>query len=228
MSDYNVCISARDARFVPDLEAVSRLVDFLDGNMYLDGPDRDDSKLVMLPSRDTQNWKNYLQDTLPDRSLPLLRKRYVHLLHSPTAVENYYKHYGELGNQVENIMPRDAAFVASLGRGTRRMMELSYCPNQPGEGRRWMQYVVLHVLRGYHALWDRVWDETSRHKVWELRSIKGFTLMISCKLNSRVEIPSLEKYLSDLQNKKDFNDFLERIGRVIGTCEFDLMGEHTA
>lgn len=225
-SDYNICISARDDSFVPNVDAVSRLIDFLDSNMYLDGPDRDDSKLVLLPSRDTENWKNYIRPDL-ESSTPHVRKRYVHLLHSPTAIENYYKHYGELGNMVENIMPRDVAFVASLGRGTRRLLELSYCPREAGEERRWLQYVVAHVIRGYHAIWDRVWDENSRHKAWELQSVKGFTLMLSCKLNNKVPVPTLEEYVNNLAEKKEFLLFVENMGRIIGTCDFELLGEHT-
>ncbi len=227
ISDYNICISARDDGFVPGVSAIARLIDFMDSNLYLDGPDRDDSKLVLLPTRETHSWKSYVR-TNGQEALPPLHKRYVHLLHSPTAIENYYKHYGELGSQVENIMPRDAAFVASLGRGTRRLYELTYCPQRPGEERRWIQYVVAHVLRGYHALWDRSWDDASRHKVWELQAVKGFTLMISCKLNPKAEVPTIQQYIEGLQSKKEFNEFLEKIGRIIGTCDFELIGEHTS
>lgn len=213
---------------MPGLDAISRLVDFMDSNLYLDGPDRDDSKLVLLPTQETKQWSNYLR-LQPDDPLPAqVRKRYVHLLHSPTAQENYYKHYGELGVQIENIMPRDKAFVASLGRGTRRFMELSYSPTGPGEERRWLQYVVAHVVRGYHPLWDRVWDDHARHKMWELQAVKGFSLVITCKLNPRVPAPDLPTYLYALQAKPEFNMFVERVGQIIGTCDFELMGELTS
>lgn len=224
ISDYNVCISPCDDAFVPSVGAVSRLIDFLDSNLYLDGPDRDDARLVILPARETKEWRHYIRPN-SEASVQALRKRYVNLLHSPSAVENYYKHYGELGQQVENISLRETAFVASLGRGTRRLNDLSHY--MYNEQRRWLQYVVAHIICGHHALWDRVWDEHSSQKMWELQAVKGFTLMLSCKVNPKVEVPTLEVYMNGLQAKPEFQEFLTKVSRIIGVNGLELIGEHT-
>lgn len=226
--DYNICISARDSFFVPDLEAISKLIDFLDSKMFLDGPDREDGKLVLLPSGETREWGQMLrgQSSVATLTSPI-RKRYVNLLHSPTAEENFYKNYSQLSTWIDNLMPRDVAFVASLGRGTRRTTELLYVPATPGDDKRWVQWNVLHILRGYHGLWDRIWDETTQTKVWELKAVKGFTLMLHCKLNPRQNVPPIEEYIEQLRAKPDFQAWLAKISAAIGISDFEFIGERT-
>ncbi|HEX2910758.1 MAG TPA: hypothetical protein VH186_08125 [Chloroflexia bacterium] len=224
-SDYNVCISALDDGFVPGLENVSRLIDFLDSNLFLEGPDRYESNMVMLPAKETASLKELVR-TGPQTALPVVRKRYVHLLYPPTSVEHPYGNFGELSIQVENMMPRDKAFVATLGRGTRRLFDLAYVQARPNEERRWMQFVSARLLRGYHALWDRVWDERSLQRVWELQSVKGFTLMINCKLVHNATPLPLPEYIKRLESKPDFVQFMDRMGQILGTREFELIGEH--
>ncbi len=225
LSNYNVCLSSRDDNFVPALETISHLIDYLDTKMLLDGPDRDDSRLVFLPPREVEEWKNYLRN---DSTAPItpLYKRYVNLLYSNTIPEISYKHYGELQNHIDNSS-RDRTLVASLGPVSRRFSELVYCPAAPDEERQWVQAIVVHVLRGYHALWDRMWDERSQQKVWRLQATKGFTLMFSYKLNTKVPLPTLPQYLKTLQQKGDFQEFVQRIGQIIGNSDFELIGEHT-
>ena len=226
ISDYNVCLSTRDDTFVPGLSAISRLIDYLDSKMYADGPDRDDSRLVLLPVRETNEWKNYLR-VKPGQPVPAVSKRYVNLLYSSTANETLYRHYGELATLIDNITPKDASFVASLGRGTRKLDELIYFPTTPNEERRWLQYTTAHLLNGYHALWDRVWDNATQQKVWRLKATKGFTLMIGCKLNTKAPIPPLGEYLENLQSKPEFQEFMAEVGAILGNSDFELIGEHT-
>ncbi len=226
-SDYNICISLRDDNAVPTLETVSQLVDFLDYNLYLDGPDRDASRLVRLPIRETKEWQNYLRRS-PDDLVPTIRKRYVNLLYSPTTEETLFRHYGELSVQVLNVRPRDASIVASLGAATRRLSELCTVANDFDPDQRWIQSITVHTLRGYHALWSRVWDEAAQHKTWELRRVKGFTFMLSCKLNPKAEVLPLETYLARLWAKPEFQSFLEKLGDIIGDCNFELIGELTS
>jgi hypothetical protein len=229
IGDYNICISARDSSYVPPLENVSKLIDFLDTKMFLDGPDREDGKLVLLPSAETREWGLMVNNQSNVATLtPPIRKRYVNLLHSPTAPENFYKNYGELSTWIDNLMPRDVAFVASLGRGTRRTAELLYVPSAPGEERRWVQWHVLHILRGYHGIWDRVWDDANQTKMWELRAVKGFTLMLHCKVNVRQTLPPIDEYMARLQEKPDFQAWLTKVKAAIGIDEFEFIGEHTA
>jgi hypothetical protein len=232
--DYNICISATDSGFVPTLEDVSRLLDHLDGKMYLDGPDRDDSRLVILPSRETKEWQERLEAEKQQglfgggvATLTPLRKRYVNLLYSPAAPEELYRHYGQLAVMIDNLMPREVAFVASLGRGGRKLNELLDTRRNPEE-KRWIQYSVAHILRGYHALWDRVWDEKAQTKVWELQAVKGFTFMLHCKLNSKADVVPLKDYIAQLAQKVEFQQFLVKIREYTGATSLEIIGEHTA
>jgi hypothetical protein len=231
--DYNICISAADSGFVPSLEDVSRLLDYLDAKMYLDGPDRDDSRLVILPSRETKEWQERIEAQKQQHlfgggvvTVAPLRKRYVNLLYSPAAPEQLYRHYGELAVMIDNLMPREVAFVASLGRGARKLNEL--LDTRRSDEQRWIQYSVAHILRGPHALWDRVWDEKAQTKVWELQAVKGFTFMLHCKLNSKAQIVPLPQYITQLEQKVEFQQFLAKIREYIGVTNLEIIGEHTA
>ena len=229
ISDYNVCVSIRDDKFIPEVENVVRLIDFLDTGMYLDGPDRDDSRLVMLPAREAKELKQYIRAD-QTYAIPNVQKRYVNLLYSTSAQETLYRHYGELCNHVANASPRDATLVASLGRGTRKLNDIAYCPVGAGVGQnqRWLQYTIAHILKGYHGIWDRIWDDRLQPKTWQLRAVKGFTFMLTCKLNPRVPFPTLDTYLEELKAKPAFQEFLETVGGLIGNNDFELLGEHTS
>ncbi len=219
---YNLCITPRHDHFSVGLEQVSKLIDFLDARMYLDGPDKDHSRLVVVSQRETHSWKHSLRED-PESPVQSMRRRHVHVLHSPAAPEENYRNYSELLYKIENLMPRDTGFVASLGYGTRNLYDTLYSPF-PNQERRWIDSMLVHVIRGPHPIWRRVWDEQHGRKEWQILGVKAFTLMITCKLNMRVESFSIEEYIEVLRLKHDFISFLSAIGSIIGTKDFELLG----
>jgi len=222
LRQYNLCIAPGDDRFRVKLDEVSRLIDFLDSKMYLEGPDRDYSRLVLLSRRETTMWEPYLRDD-PEAPIQPLRRRHVHVLHSPAAPEDTFRNYGQLLQKLDNLLPRDTPFVASLGYGTRKLNELIYTP-VPGQARRWIESTTLHLVQGYHPAWRRAWDENHSQPEWELIAVKAFTFMISCKLARNVEAFTSEEFIETVRLKMDFVQFLRTIGDIIGTKDFELLG----
>ena len=223
VGDYHICITGLDDDFYPSIEKSVELIDFLDFSMYLDGPDNDTSAFVRIPYRDTKQWSEYLRVN-PEHHVKRLCRRYVYLIHSPIALDQPYKHYNDLLQIIEGITPRDAGFIASLGKGTGRLLDVLHCPI-PGENRHWIQQVTVHLIRGYHPVWHRVWNSDEGRKEWELSAVKGFNLMLVCKLDPRVDVFTLEEYLEMLRLKHEFREFLVKIGKTIGYLDFELLGE---
>ncbi len=225
VGEYNLCITARHDGFAVRAEDVSRLIDFLDTKMYLDGPDRDYSRLVVNSHREAKMWLPYVRID-PDEPLEFLRRRHVHVLHSPAASEENFRNFSELLVKIDNLMPRDMPFVASLGFASRKLRELIYCP-VPRQHQSWIDHMTVHVLQGYHPIWKRVWNDHSGQKEWQLLAVKAFILMISCKVNSRLEYLTIEEFIETLRLKVEFAHFLGAIGSIIGTKDFELLGGAT-
>jgi hypothetical protein len=225
LGDYNLCITARHDRFQVRAEDVSRLIDFLDNYLYLDGPDRDHSRLVLRSHQESKIWEPFARLD-PEEPVQHLRRRHVHVLYSPAVPEEQYRNYGELLQKIDNLMPRDTPFVASLGLASRRLREIIYCP-VPNQQHRWIDFMTVHVVQGYHPIWQRIWVEESGRKEWQLQAVKAFILMISCKINGRGEYLSIEEFIEILRLKADFVRFLSVIGNIIGTKDFELTGGTT-
>jgi hypothetical protein len=222
-SDYHICITGLYDSFIPELDKAIQLVDFLDFGMYLDGPDRDSSTFVRISSRDIKQWSEFVRVN-PEQPVQPLRRRYVYLTHSPIALDQRYRHYSELMQIMEGVTPREAGFIASLGFGTRRLLDVLHCP-LPGDDRRWIQQVSVHLIRGLHPVWRRVWNQAEGRKEWELMAVKGFNLMLVCKLNHKMDIFTIEEYIEILRLKQEFTRFLIKVGQNINCLDFELMGE---
>jgi hypothetical protein len=223
VSDYHICITGHDDDFIPSLDKSVQLIDFLDFSYYLDGPDRETGIFVRLPHRDTQHWSQYVR-TNPEEPVKYLRRRYVYLTYSPIALDQPYRHYNDLIHIIEGITPREAGFIACLGRGTRNLVDVLHCP-VPGESRRWIRDVVVYLIRGYHPVWKRVFNEQESRKEWELTAVKGFNLMLVCKLDSRIDVFKLEEFIEVLRLKEEFMHFLKKIGQTLGYLHFEMLGE---
>ncbi|MEI6043979.1 MAG: hypothetical protein WCS37_06275 [Chloroflexota bacterium] len=223
--DYNLCITAGDDRYVVKPEDLTRLIDFLDAKMYLDGPDRDNSRLVVFSYTEAKTWEPFLRANT-EAQPPYLRRRHVNILHSPAAPEERFKNYGELILKLDNLIPKDAPFVASLGYTSRKLSEIIYCP-VPGQSQRWINTMTIHLMQGYHPIWRRVWVEENERKEWQLQAVKAFILMVSCKLNPRVNHLTIEEFVETLRLKIEFVYLLSAIGDLIGTKDFELLGGST-
>jgi hypothetical protein len=169
-----------------------------------------------------RQWEQYVRENRDEPVKPL-RRRYVHLTYSPIAIDQPYRDFNELNKIIESC-PAESAFIASLGRCTRRLEDIIYCA-MPGERRRWVESVSANLLQGYHPVWRRVWTEEVQHKEWELIAVKGFNLMFVCKLNPRSEVFTLEDFIEALHLKEEFATFLSRIGKIIGYNDFEILGE---
>jgi hypothetical protein len=99
-----------------------------------------------------------------------------------------------------------------------------HCP-VPGESRRWIRDVVVYLIRGYHPVWKRVFNEQESRKEWELTAVKGFNLMLVCKLDSRIDVFKLEEFIEVLRLKEEFMHFLKKIGQTLGYLHFEMLGE---
>jgi len=220
--NYHICITGRQDTFTPSLTQVSRLIDMLDLDFYLEGSDRHTTAFVPTPSRDVRQWAQYVREN-QDEPVKPLRRRYVHLTYSPIAIDQPYRDFNELSKIIESC-PRDSAFIASLGRCTRRLEDILYCAI-PDERRRWIESISAHLLQGYHPVWRRVWTEEVQHKEWELIAVKGFNLMFICKINPRAEAITLEEFIEALHLKDEFATFLIRIGKIVGCLDFEILGE---
>jgi hypothetical protein len=223
--DYNVCITARHDDFAVNPDDISRLIDYFDTKMYLDGPDREHSRLVVLSHAEARTWKPFIR-TDPDAPVEFVRRRQVHILHSPAASEEQFRNYGQLLQKLDNLTPKDTPFVASLGLASRRLYEILYCP-VPGQAQHWIDLMTVHVVQGYHPVWRRIWDEQQGRKDWQMLAAKSFILMFSCRVNGRVDHFTIEEYLEVLRLKAEFVEFLREVGSIIGTKDFELLGGTT-
>lgn len=235
LNDYVLFVTPRDNNFRPPSEDISRIIDFLDLNFYLEGPDRDLSNLVKLPLKETKNWAELAMPPQPTLvavglgtdaviTVPALRKRYVNLLHSPTALDEPYRSYSQLCNLIENLQPRDTPFVASLGRGARAAWRAFYCPRPHEDRNRWIKMQTVSLVSGYHPIWCRVWDAQIMHKEWELVTVKAFKIVISCTLNSRAEKMSIDEFVAGLQASSEYQKFAQQVGHIIGNPDLELLG----
>ncbi len=223
--DYNLFITATEDRLVIKPEDFFRLVDFLDSKQFLEGPDRDFSQLVIRSHQEVKDWEPFARSK-PDDPLPKLRRRQVNLLFSPAAPYDNLKQYSQLLAKLEHLIPPDASLVVSLGYGTRQLAEIISCP-VPGQDKPWIQTLTVHLLRGFHPLWTRVYNREEEVKEWDLLGVKSFTLMLACKLDPQLKSLKLNKFLHLLPEKPEFVDFLRQIGAIIGTKEFELLGGKT-
>ncbi len=235
LNDYVLFVTPCDDNFRPTSEDISRIIEFLDLNFYLEGPDRDLSNLVVLPSKETKNWAEFAREHQPTpvtvgsgidviTTPPPLRKRYVNLLHSPTALDEPYKSYSQLCNLIENLQPRDTPFVASLGRGAREAWRAFYCPLPHEDRTRWIAMQTLSLVSGCHPIWRRIWDEQTLHKEWELVTVKAFKIAISCKLNSRAGNMKIDDFVASLQTSPDYQKFIQKVGHLIRNPDLELLG----
>jgi hypothetical protein len=232
LNDYILCITPRDDSFRPSSEAVARIIDFLDTKFYLEGPDRDLSALVLLPNKETKYWAEYVQqhqlasvgaEQLLDDEPPI-RKRYVHLLYSPTSPDEPYKNYTQLCNMIENLQPRDTPFVAALGRGARAAWKALYCPLPDEDRNRWVISQTIALVSGYHPIWRKIWDNETMHKEWELVTVKAFKVVIGCKLNTRSDVMSIEDFVQNLEQSPEYQLFQQKIGALSGCTDLQLLG----
>lgn len=223
--EYNLCITARHDGFVVRAEEISRLIDYFDSKLYLDGPDREHSRLVLLSHREAKTWQPYIRRD-PEEPIEFIRRRQVHVLHSPAAPEEGFRNYGQLLQIIDNLMPKDTPFVASLGLASRRLFDLLYCP-VPRQPQRWVDSMTVHIVQGYHPIWRRIWDEAHSRKDWQMLGTKSFILMITCKLNTRFDYLSIEEYIETIRLKVEFVHFLSAVGSIIGTKDFELLGGTT-
>lgn len=240
ISDYVLNITPRDANFRPSLESVVRLIDFLDLNMYLDGPDRDLSSLVLLPKRETKDWEEYSTTLQQDyvgveatgsaallsrTALPQpIRKRYVHLLNPPASSDIPFRTYHDLCNIIGD-MPRDAVFIAELGRGSRNLWKAMYYPLSEDERNRWVVGQTCNIVRGHHPIWRKVWNEDSFQKEWEVVTVKAFKIVITYRLNNRTAYPEIGELLEQIQARPEYQDFVTKIGSIIGCDDLELLGQ---
>lgn len=243
LSDYILNITPRDADFRPSVDNVVRLIDFLDLNLYLEGTDRDLSAFVLLPKSETKNWEEHSRvsqqqyvgvevgaggTTSVGSAVELaqpMRKRYVHLLNSPAAPDIPFKSYHELCNLISDMQPRDSAFIAALGRGARNLWKAMYYPLIEDERSRWVVAHSCNIVNGYHPIWRKIWNEETFQKEWELVTVKAFKVVITCKLNTRASYPDITEYVESLQTRPEYQDFVQKIGSIIGCFDLELLGQ---
>jgi hypothetical protein len=221
-NDFHLCITFRHDKFQPALEEILNLVDFLDYGFFLEGPDRNLSAFVPLSMREAEKWSEYQRD---DVEMPIKphHKRSIYMLYSPAAPDEPYGNYNYLHTRLNNLIPREQPFVATLGRGTRKLMEVLYTA-KPNEQRRWVDSFIVHIVRGPHPVWHRIWNIEENHREWELLAVKSFFVMVEFKVNSKADFYRYEDYVDVLRNKENFLAFLTKFGNLVNNYDFELLG----